>query len=176
MLLTDVEGSTVLWEEHPLEMRHAMQRDHEIGHDAISRHFGYLPPDQGEGDSLFAVFSDAREGVACALEFQRGLAAEDWGGGLTIKGPRGTAHRIARSPERAIGEGAVVRGTRLLGAAESLMERLGAALPPCEREDVRAAMDAAQVGLGPARLAAELIHRRALTLDETVRLAVSDDP
>ena len=85
MLLTDVEGSTVLWEEHPVEMRHAMQRHHEIGHDAISRHFGYLPPDQGEGDSLFAVFSDAREGVASALEFQRALAAEDWSGGLTIK-------------------------------------------------------------------------------------------
>jgi class 3 adenylate cyclase len=73
MLLTDVEGSTVLWEEHPVEMRHAMQRHHEIGHDAISRHFGYLPPDQGEIDSLFAVFSDAREGVACALEFQRAV-------------------------------------------------------------------------------------------------------
>ncbi len=85
MLLTDVEGSTVLWEEHPRKMREAMRRHHELGREAILRHSGYLPPDQGEGDSLFAVFADARDGVACALEFQRSLVNEDWPEGIAIR-------------------------------------------------------------------------------------------
>jgi predicted ATPase/class 3 adenylate cyclase len=85
MLLTDVEGSTVLWEEHPHQMREAMRRHHELGLEAILRHSGYLPPDQGEGDSLFAVFADARKGLECALEFQRSLAKEGWPEGITIR-------------------------------------------------------------------------------------------
>ena len=85
MLLTDVEGSTALWEEHPAAMREAMRRHREIGHEAIERHSGYLPPDQGEGDSLFAVFGDAREAVTCTVEFQRSLASEVWSEGVTIR-------------------------------------------------------------------------------------------
>lgn len=85
MLLTDVEGSTVLWEDHPEAMRLAMRRHHEIAYDVIARHAGYLPPDQGEGDSLFAVFGDAREGVACALELQRSLTVEPWPDSVTIR-------------------------------------------------------------------------------------------
>ena len=78
MFLTDVEGSTKLWEEHPDAMRRAIQRHHELAHEAIERHGGYRPPDQGEGDSVFAVFSVAPSAVACALDFQRALAAEPW--------------------------------------------------------------------------------------------------
>ena len=78
MFLTDVEGSTRLWEEHPDAMPRAIQRHHELAHEAIERHGGYRPPDQGEGDSVFAVFSVAPSAVACALDFQRALAAEPW--------------------------------------------------------------------------------------------------
>jgi predicted ATPase/class 3 adenylate cyclase len=78
MLLTDVEGSTKLWEEHPDAMRRAIRRHHELAYQAIEQHGGYRPPDQGEGDSVFAVFSVAPSAVACALDFQRALAAEPW--------------------------------------------------------------------------------------------------
>lgn len=78
MFLTDVEGSTRLWEEYPDAMPRAIQRHHELAHEAIERHGGYRPPDQGEGDSVFAVFSVAPSAVACALDFQRALAAEPW--------------------------------------------------------------------------------------------------
>lgn len=78
MFLTDVEGSTRLWEEHPDAMPQAIQRHHELAHEAIERHGGYRPPDQGEGDSVFAVFPVAPSAMACALDFQRTLAAEPW--------------------------------------------------------------------------------------------------
>lgn len=39
-LMTDVEGSTVLWEESPEAMRQAMARHHEILHRAIEQHSG----------------------------------------------------------------------------------------------------------------------------------------
>jgi predicted ATPase/class 3 adenylate cyclase len=78
MLLTDVEGSTRLWEEQPNAMHGVLRRHHEIAHQSIERHGGYRPPDQGEGDSVFAVFSVAPSAVACALDFQRSIAAEPW--------------------------------------------------------------------------------------------------
>jgi predicted ATPase len=78
MLLTDVEGSTVRWERDPVGMRRAMRRHDEIVRGAIARRSGYLPPDQGEGDSIFAVFGDAREAIACVLNVQQALFAERW--------------------------------------------------------------------------------------------------
>jgi class 3 adenylate cyclase len=78
MLLTDVEGSTRLWGEHPDAMRRVIQRHHELAHQAIAGYGGYRPPDQGEGDSVFAVFAVAPSAVACALDFQRALAVEPW--------------------------------------------------------------------------------------------------
>jgi class 3 adenylate cyclase len=96
MLLTDVEGSTVLWEDRPEAMRLAMRRHHEIAYELIARYSGYLPPDQGEGDSLFAVFGDAREGVACAVDLQRSLTVEPWPDDVTIR-VRAALHTGGRS-------------------------------------------------------------------------------
>src|SRR5687768_13920867 len=78
MLLTDVEGSAKLWEEHPSVIPKAIRRHHDLAHQIIERHGGYRPPDQGEGDSVFAVFSAAPRAVACALALQQALAAEPW--------------------------------------------------------------------------------------------------
>ena len=78
LLMTDIEGSTTLWEEHADGMRTAIRRHHEIAFDAIDRHGGYRPPDQGEGDSLFAVFPDASAAVECAVRLQRAFGAERW--------------------------------------------------------------------------------------------------
>lgn len=85
MLLTDVEGSTVLWEKHRAAMRTAIRRHHELAFAAVDRHDGYRPPDQGEGDSIFAVFTDPAAAVACALDLQRALAAEPWPDGVEIR-------------------------------------------------------------------------------------------
>ncbi|MDQ3956116.1 MAG: hypothetical protein M3285_11280 [Actinomycetota bacterium] len=66
-MLTDVEGSTKMWREHPEAMFKAAARHHEIIHGAVHRWGGALPRDQGEGDSVFAAFARAtRCGRRCA--------------------------------------------------------------------------------------------------------------
>ena len=58
-LMTDVEGSTKLWERNPEKMRAVMSRHDAIAADIIALHKGILIKSRGEGDSLFAVFGSA---------------------------------------------------------------------------------------------------------------------
>ena len=77
-ILTDVEGSTRLWEAHPGAMRKAVSRHHEIVHQAIERTGGVRPQDQGEGDSVVGAFAKATDAIACALDIQLMLLKEPW--------------------------------------------------------------------------------------------------
>lgn len=83
-LLTDVEGSTRLWEQAPAAMPQAIARHYEILDEAIARHGGVRPVEQGEGDSVVAAFTRARDAVAAALDAQRALIAEDWPPGAEL--------------------------------------------------------------------------------------------
>jgi predicted ATPase/class 3 adenylate cyclase len=77
-LLTDVEGSTALWEEASEAMRAALARHDVLFEDAVRAHGGVHIRPRGEGDSRFAVFSGAPEAVAAGLAIQRAFAAEPW--------------------------------------------------------------------------------------------------
>jgi predicted ATPase/class 3 adenylate cyclase len=77
-LLTDVEGSTALWEEAPEAMRAALARHDVLFEVAVAEHRGVHIRPRGEGDSRFAVFSSAPGAVAAALAIQRAFAAEAW--------------------------------------------------------------------------------------------------
>jgi predicted ATPase/class 3 adenylate cyclase len=77
-LLTDVEGSTALWEEAPMAMRSALARHDVLFETAVEEHGGVHIRPRGEGDSRFAVFASAPDAVASALEIQRAFAAEPW--------------------------------------------------------------------------------------------------
>jgi class 3 adenylate cyclase len=56
-LLTDVEASTRSWERAPDEMGAAVARHYELLAGAVARWGGVRPVEQGEGDSIVAVFS-----------------------------------------------------------------------------------------------------------------------
>jgi predicted ATPase/class 3 adenylate cyclase/DNA-binding CsgD family transcriptional regulator len=77
-LLTDIEGSTRLWEDRGDAMPAAIARHYEILDEAVSRHGGVRPVEQGEGDSVVAAFTRARDAVGAALDAQRRLLAEVW--------------------------------------------------------------------------------------------------
>lgn len=77
-LMTDVEGSTKLWEKYPERMRTVMSRHDSIATDVIGRSGGTLIKSRGEGDSLFIVFGRSSDAVAAALDLQRSLVAEPW--------------------------------------------------------------------------------------------------
>ena len=84
-MLTDIAGSTRLWEAHPDAMRAAIPEHYEILADAIARHDGVRPVEQGEGDSVVAAFSRASDAVAAALEAQRVLLARAWPQGIDLR-------------------------------------------------------------------------------------------
>jgi len=75
-LLTDIEGSTRAWQAAPETMTAPVARHYEILDAAIDAHHGQRPEEQGEGDSIVAVFASATDAVAAALEAQRHLLRE----------------------------------------------------------------------------------------------------
>jgi predicted ATPase/class 3 adenylate cyclase len=77
-LLTDIEGSTRLWEEDSRAMSLALARHDALVGDGIERHGGLVVRSRGEGDSVFSVFDRPADAVAAALDVQRALAAEPW--------------------------------------------------------------------------------------------------
>ncbi|MGB8861941.1 MAG: AAA family ATPase, partial [Ilumatobacteraceae bacterium] len=75
-LLTDIEGSTRAWQAAPEAMTAPVARHYEILDAAIDAHHGQRPEEQGEGDSIVAVFRSAADAVAAALAAQQHLLRE----------------------------------------------------------------------------------------------------
>lgn len=78
-LLTDVEGSTRLWEQDPETMAAALEAHEALAEALVSQHGGTLVKQRGEGDSLFAVFPNAPDAVAAALALQLAFTNEERG-------------------------------------------------------------------------------------------------
>ena len=74
-LMTDIEGSTPLWERHAGVMGAATAAHDALIDDAVTDTGGLLVRPRGEGDSRFAVFERPAAAVAAAAAIQRGLAA-----------------------------------------------------------------------------------------------------
>jgi class 3 adenylate cyclase len=70
-LLTDVEVSTVLWEQAPSAMRAALAPNDVLFEAAVAKHRRVHIRPRGEGDSRFAVFASASEALAAALAIRR---------------------------------------------------------------------------------------------------------
>jgi class 3 adenylate cyclase len=84
-LLTDVEGSTKLWEAHPQAMEQALACHDRIVSEAVATHNGKLLKHKGEGDSTFAVFARPSDAAAAALACQRTLTSEAWSDGIDLR-------------------------------------------------------------------------------------------
>jgi predicted ATPase/class 3 adenylate cyclase len=86
-LLTDIEGSTRLWESEPEAMEVALGRHDRLLAEVIESHGGALITSRGEGDSFFAVFHSAVSAVEAAGMCQLRLGREVWpaGGALRVR-------------------------------------------------------------------------------------------
>ena len=134
-MFTDIEGSTRLWEEHPVEMQVALARHDELVGSIVEDAEGYVF--KTVGDAFCVAFATAQAAVGAAVEVQRALACEHWPEPVQIRVRMGvhagqcterggdyfgpTVNRVARLEAIAHG-GQVV----LSGAAASL---LGGVLP-----------------------------------------------
>ena len=90
-LLTDLEGSTRMWEQDPGAMKAAMVRHDEILEKTIAAHRGYVFARMGDG--MAAAFATARDAVSCG----GGVSTSARGGALAHRtpaaGPGRAAHR-----------------------------------------------------------------------------------
>ncbi|HWE61630.1 MAG TPA: adenylate/guanylate cyclase domain-containing protein, partial [Chloroflexota bacterium] len=84
-LMTDVEGSTALWEDNPEAMRTALARHDALLDEALDQYGGRQIKERGEGDSIFAVFRQASSAVAAACAIQQALQAEPWPTGAPLR-------------------------------------------------------------------------------------------
>jgi predicted ATPase/class 3 adenylate cyclase len=84
-LLTDIEGSTRLWETVPDAMEVALERHNRLVTEVIEGHGGVVVTSRGEGDSFFAVFPSAVSAVEAAGACQLGLTEEAWPAGAVLR-------------------------------------------------------------------------------------------
>lgn len=77
-LLTDIEGSTRLWEDAPDSMMEAIEQHDSTIDEAIEAFDGVNVKPRGEGDSRFIVFTSASDAVAAASRMQVGLSRVEW--------------------------------------------------------------------------------------------------
>ena len=73
-LMTDIEGSTPLWEHHAAAMGAATAGHDALIEAAVAEAGGLVVRPRGEGDSRFAVFQQPAAAVRAAATIQRGLA------------------------------------------------------------------------------------------------------
>lgn len=83
-LLTDIEGSTTLWERRPEAMAAAL-----AAHDALIARLvtganGALLKTRGEGDSTFSVFRLPTDAVNAAARLSRALSSNEWTADLSL--------------------------------------------------------------------------------------------
>ena len=117
-LLSDVEGSTRLWEAEREAMAAALPRSLQLVEEVASSYGGVLPVEQGEGDSRLAAFSRAADALAAALAIQRALINEPWPDGAALRVRIALHAGDSRlRDERTYGGGVVHRAARLRALA-----------------------------------------------------------
>ena len=84
-LLTDIEGSTRLWEAVPDAMEVALGQHNRLITDVIEKHRGVVVTSRGEGDSFFAAFPSAVSAVEAAGACQRRIGREAWPAGAALR-------------------------------------------------------------------------------------------
>ncbi len=85
LCMTDIEGSTALWEAHPHAMAAAIARHDAIIAQVVEARGGRLIQSMGEGDSTVSVFTGAGDAARSASEIVGRISEEPWPQGITIR-------------------------------------------------------------------------------------------
>lgn len=111
-LFTDVEGSTALLKEHGGGYASLLARHERLLRSVVAAYSGRVVDMQG--DSVFATFPTARDGVRAAAAAQRSLETDGWPGRVRIGVHTGASEGVG---ERQFGVG-VHRAARICALAE----------------------------------------------------------
>ncbi len=82
--MTDIIGSSRLWEAHPQVMREVVHEVTELIAQLVADHRGRLIKSKGEGDSTFSVFEDPKSAIDAGASIQQELTARVWAKDLRI--------------------------------------------------------------------------------------------
>jgi len=82
-LMTDIEGSTRLWEAHGHRVSGAIARHFALLERAVAKHKGSVV--KSVGDGVHAVFANAPDALAAAVAGQKALRSERWPPGMNIR-------------------------------------------------------------------------------------------
>ena len=85
LCMTDIEGSTGLWQAHPHAMRGILVRHDAIVAEVVEGHGGRLLESMGEGDSTVSVFTGAAEAARAASDLVGGMTAEPWPDDIRVR-------------------------------------------------------------------------------------------
>jgi predicted ATPase/class 3 adenylate cyclase len=145
-LLTDIEGSTRLWEEAPNEMMRALEQHDDVIDEVVQACNGLSVKPRGEGDSRFLVFGNACDAVDAAAMIQSRLAAVDW---LTPRPLRIRAALHTGTANRQLGDyyGATVnRAARLRATAHGGQTVLSGATWELVKDELPSGITARDMG------------------------------
>ena len=84
LLMTDIEGSTRLWESRPGAMPEALVRHDEVIAEVVRAHGGHFVA-SGDGDATTSVFESATQAVRAAIAVAHALAGAAWPEGASIR-------------------------------------------------------------------------------------------
>ena len=142
-LLTDIEGSTLLWEANPAEMESALERHDRLVRDAVAQRNGYVF--STAGDAFAAAFATPSDAVAAATEAQQAMEVEPWPESTPIRVRMGIHTGVAQERDGDYFGPAVNRAARIMAAGHGAQVLVSAAV---------AALidDASLVDLGEHRL------------------------
>ena len=77
-LMTDIEGSALLWDEDAGLMSTALEQHDELIEETVSAYGGRLIKSKGEGDATLSVFGNVGDGASAAVAVQRGFRRHPW--------------------------------------------------------------------------------------------------
>ncbi|MGE2722332.1 ATP-binding protein [Mycolicibacterium celeriflavum] len=143
-LMTDLEGSTRLWEQDPEAMKAAMVRHDEMLEKTIAEHNGFVFARMGDG--MAAAFETAGDAVRAAATFRCLLAEEKW------RTPKPLRARIGLHTDEAVlvednyVSEPVNRCSRLMAAAHGGQIVVSGATGPLVRDELPDACELVDLG------------------------------
>ena len=149
-VLTDLAGSTELWDLDPVNMERALETHDDLVADVVERLGGTLVRFKGEGDSTFSVFADPAAAVNAARRIVETMDVTPW---PTVR-PLSVRIGVHVGP-------AQHRGLDWFGAAVNRAARLRALAPP-GGVFISGPTAASVRGALPAETTIELLGRRRL--------------
>lgn len=116
-VLTDIEGSTALWDDAPAAMAEAQRMHDALIASVVESAGGRLVKSKGEGDSTFSVFVDATAAVLAAEKIRDAISATAWPTPTPVRVRIGVSTGVAEMRDGDYYGAAVVRAARVRGLA-----------------------------------------------------------